>query len=371
MEAVRLKIERAPPPHRAGGGANILVTGGAGYIGSHACKALAAQGYTPVAYDNLCRGNRWAVKWGPFEEGDIRDQARVRAVLEKYEPAAVMHFAAYAYVGESVRHPLFYYDNNFSGSAALLQAVVDHCVIPVVFSSSCATYGVPESVPILEEQTQQPINPYGASKLFVERLLGDLNKLNGLPWIALRYFNAAGADPDGDIGEAHDPETHIIPLAIQAACSGKPLTVFGTDYDTRDGTCVRDYVHVCDIADAHVKALEHLLAGGQSRALNLANKAGYSVKEVVYAVEKVCGLAVRLQMAARREGDPAVLVGDASRARTILGWLPRRSNLETQIHDAWCWMKTADASYSSLRANRHAIPSTGEASFKREGVASR
>ena len=325
MKPVRLEAERANRRQRAGSAANILVTGGAGYIGSHACKALAARGYTPIAYDNLGRGNRWAVKWGPFEQGDIKDEARVRAVLKKYEPVAVMHFAAYAYVGESVRQPLLYYDNNFNGSAALLRAIVSHRVMPVVFSSSCATYGVPESVPILEEQSQQPITPYGASKLYVERLLDDLNKSHGLPWVALRYFNAAGADPDGEIGEAHDPETHVIPLAVRAACSGEAFTVFGADYDTRDGTCVRDYVHVCDIADAHARALQYLLAGGQSRALNLANRAGFSVKEVVAAVESVCGRPVRLEIAARRQGDPAVLIGDGRRARATLGWFPQRS----------------------------------------------
>jgi len=361
MEPSSSDTKRVNGRRRPSMATNILVTGGAGYIGSHTCKALAARGYTPITYDNLCRGNRWAVKWGPLEEGDIKDEARVRAVLEKYEPAAVMHFAAYAYVGESVARPFLYYDNNFSGSAALLRAIVDHRVVPVVFSSSCATYGIPESVPIIEEQSQQPINPYGASKLYVERLLDELHKLHGLPQITLRYFNAAGADPDGEIGEAHDPETHLIPLAIRAACSGEPLTVFGTDYDTRDGTCVRDYVHVCDIADAHVTALEHLLAGGQSRALNLANRAGYSVMEVVNCVENVCGVALRLHTAARREGDPPVLVGDGRRARAVLGWLPRRSNLETQIRDAWRWMMTTNAAYPSSHLSHRAIPSKGTA----------
>ena len=360
MEPVRLEAKRAK---RAGGGRNILVTGGAGYIGSHACKALAAQGYTPITYDNLCRGNLWSVKWGPFEEGDIRDEARVRAVLEKYEPAAVMHFAAYAYVGESVTQPFLYYDNNFNGSASLLRAIVDHRVIPVVFSSSCATYGIPESVPILEEQTQHPINPYGASKLFVERLLGDLDNLHALRWIALRYFNAAGADPGGEIGEAHDPETHLIPLAIRAARSGEPLTIFGADYDTSDGTCVRDYVHVCDIADAHVKALEHLLAGGPSRAINLANKTGYSVQQVVAAVELVSGRPVHIKLADRRPGDPDILIGDGHRARVLLGWMPKRSNLETQIQDAWRWAETANGACASSFVDPLA------SSPNREGVA--
>src|SRR6266568_6476010 len=237
---------------------NILVTGGAGYIGSHACKALAAAGYVPIAYDNLSRGNRWAVKRGPLEQGDIADPARVRAVLEKYRPAALMHFAAYAYVGESVEQPLLYYKNNFAGTAALLQTVLGFRTIPVVFSSSCASYGVPERVPIPEDHPQRPINPYGYSKLFIERMLADLNVASGLPWIALRYFNAAGADPDGQIGEAHDPETHLTPLVLAAALTGVPVRIFGNDYETPDGTCIRDYIHVSDIADAHLRALEHL-----------------------------------------------------------------------------------------------------------------
>ncbi len=243
---------------------NVLVTGGAGYIGSHACKALAAAGYVPIAYDNLSRGNRWAVKWGPLEQGDIADPARVRAVLEKYRPAALMHFAAYAYVGESVEQPLLYYKNNVAGTAALFQAVLDFQTMPVVFSSSCASYGVPEEIPISEDHPQRPINPYGYSKLFVERMLADLNAAFGLPWMAFRYFNAARADPRSEIGEAHDPETHLIPLVLAAARGGPPVLIFGNDYDTPDGTCVRDYIHVSDIADAHVRGLKHLLDGGKS-----------------------------------------------------------------------------------------------------------
>ena len=265
------------------------MTGGAGYIGSHACKALAAKGYVPITYDNLSRGNVWAVKWGPFEHGDIANSQQLRAVLEKYRPRALMHFAAYAYVGESVEQPLLYYGNNFAGTAVLLQTVVDYQCIPVVFSSSCATYGVPERVPITEDHPQRPINPYGYSKLFVERMLADLNVACCLPWIALRYFNAAGADPRGEIGEAHDPETHLIPLVLAAARTGAPVRIFGNDYDTVDGSCVRDYIHVSDIADAHVLALEYLLNGGSSCALNLANARGYSVKEVIAAAETVCG----------------------------------------------------------------------------------
>jgi UDP-arabinose 4-epimerase len=318
---------------------NILVTGGAGYIGSHACKALAAKGYLPVTYDNISRGNLWAVKWGPLERGDIADEQRLRAVLERYRPSALMHFAAYAYVGESVERPLLYYQNNFAGSAALLHTLVQYQPMPVVFSSTCATYGIPDRVPITEDHPQRPINPYGCSKLFVERMLADLNVACGLPWMALRYFNAAGADPQGEIGEAHDPETHLIPLVLTAARTGAPVRIYGDDYDTADGSCIRDYIHVSDIADAHVRALDYLLKGGESCALNLANTRGYSVKEVIAVAEKVCGRPIPSEIAARRQGDPPVLIGDASRAHALLGWKPIRSNLETQIGDTWKWMK--------------------------------
>jgi UDP-glucose-4-epimerase GalE len=317
---------------------NILVTGGAGYIGSHVCKALATAGYLPIAYDNLCRGHRWAVKWGPLEEGDIADPVRVRVVLDKYQPAALMHFAAYAYVGESVAQPVLYYQNNFAGTAALLRGLLGFRIIPVVFSSSCATYGVPERIPITEDHPQRPINPYGRSKLFVENMLTDLNVAFGLPWMAFRYFNAAGADPDGEIGEVHDPETHLVPLILSAARGGPPVRILGNDYDTPDGTCVRDYIHVSDIADAHVLGLTHLLAGGKSSALNLANSRGYSVKEVIEVVERVCGCTIPWEFSARRPGDAPVLIGDAALAHKLLGWKPTRSRLETQIQDAWNWL---------------------------------
>jgi UDP-glucose-4-epimerase GalE len=316
----------------------ILVTGGAGYIGSHTCKALAAKGFEPVVYDNLSRGNRWAVKWGPLEEGDIADTTRLRAVFEQYRPAALMHFAAYAYVGESVENPLLYYRNNIGGTASLLQALVDFQAIPVIFSSTCSTYGVPKSSPISENHPQIPINPYGFSKLVVERMLADLDAAYGLRSVSLRYFNAAGADPDREIGEAHNPETHLIPLVLAAVRDGNAVRVFGNDYDTADGTCVRDYIHVVDIADAHVRALEYLTGGGESCALNLANALGYSVKEVVATAERVCGKLIRVELAPRRIGDPPVLIGAADRARTLLGWKPARSNLEIQIADAWNWM---------------------------------
>jgi UDP-glucose-4-epimerase GalE len=261
---------------------NILVTGGAGFIGSHACKALAKSGFHPITYDNLSRGHREAVKWGPLEVGDVADSGRLHAVLEQHQPAAVMHFAAYAYVGESVENPLLYYRNNVAGSAALLQAVIEYKPLPFVFSSTCATYGIPDKIPITEDHPQRPINPYGFSKLVVERMLADIAVSHQLPWVALRYFNAAGSDPENEIGEMHDPETHLIPLVLEAARSGLPVQIFGTDYDTPDGTCIRDYVHVTDIADAHVRALNHLLAAGESCAINLSNARGYSVKEQTY-----------------------------------------------------------------------------------------
>jgi len=316
----------------------VLVTGGAGYIGSHACKALAARGMEPVVYDNLSRGNRSAVKWGPLEEGDIADTGRLRTVLERHGPAAVMHFAAFAYVGESVQEPLLYHRNNIGGTSALLQALTDYGLLPFVFSSTCSTYGVPHTIPIPEDYPQSPINPYGFSKMVVERMLADLDLARGLRSVSLRYFNAAGADPEGEIGEMHNPETHLIPLVLAAARDDTPVRVFGTDYNTPDGTCIRDYIHVVDIADAHLRALDYLLKGGTSCALNLANARGYSVKEVVAVAERVCGRPIRTEMAPRREGDPPVLIGSAVHAETLLGWRPTRSALETQIADAWNWM---------------------------------
>ena len=317
----------------------ILVTGGAGYIGSHACKALAAGGFEPVTYDNLSRGNRWAVKWGPLEVGDIADEPRLREVLEEHQPAAAMHFAAFAYVGESVQNPNLYYQNNVCGSAALLRTISQWQPVPVVFSSTCATYGVPDQVPIPEGHPQRPINPYGFTKYVVERILSDLDHAHGLRSVSLRYFNAAGSDPDGDIGEAHDPETHLIPLVLAAARDGTAVTVFGDDYDTTDGTCVRDYIHVTDLADAHVQALKYLMSGGKTCALNLANARGYSVLDVIQTAERVCGKPIRIKMAPRRDGDPPALIGSSERARQLLGWVPGRSALDVQIGDAWRWMQ--------------------------------
>jgi UDP-glucose-4-epimerase GalE len=319
----------------------ILVTGGAGYIGSHACKALAAKKFEPVVIDNLSRGNRWAVKWGPLEEVDISDGARLRKIFDCYQPCAVMHFASFAYIGESLENPLLYYQNNVAGSAALLRAIVETRMIPIVFSSTCATYGVPESVPISEQHAQRPINPYGFSKLAIERMLTDVEQSHGLRSISLRYFNVAGADPGREIGEAHDPEPHLIPRVLAAARDGTAMTVYGDDYQTADGTCIRDYIHVSDIADAHVLALDYLLSNGSSCALNLANARGYSVKDVIETVQRVCGKIIEVQKAPRRPGDPPVLIGLADRARTELGWAPKRAPLEVQISDAWHWMQKA------------------------------
>jgi UDP-glucose-4-epimerase GalE len=325
----------------------ILVTGGAGYVGSHACKMLALRGFEPITFDNLSRGNRWAVKWGPLEIGDIANANRIRDVLRRYQPAAVMHFAAYAYVGESLEKPLLYYRNNVCGSAALLAAITDYRSIPVVFSSTCAVYGNSEQTPIGEDHPLQPISAYGVSKRAVERILADLDRANGLRSISLRYFNAAGADPEGEIGEAHDPEPHLIPRVLAAARDGACVTVYGDDYPTPDGTCIRDFVHVVDLADAHIRALDDLLAGGPSGVLNLANARGYSVMEVIQAAQRVCEKSLRFEIAPRRSGDPAMLVGSATRAYERLGWMPARAALEQQIEDAWRWMNESQAKRSS------------------------
>ena len=316
----------------------VLVTGGAGYIGAHTCKALALAGYFPVTLDNLVHGRKQAVRWGPLVEADIRDRARVRQTIDQYRIDAVLHFAGFAYVGESMRDPGKYFDNNVAASLALLEAVRASGIAHFVFSSSCATYGIPLSVPIGEDQAQQPINPYGESKLMMERALHWYGLAHGMGTVALRYFNAAGADPDGEIGEDHDPETHLIPLAIGAALGSRPpLEVFGTDYPTPDGTAVRDYVHVSDLAQAHVRALEYLYAGGASRAFNLGTGRGHSVREVVAAVERVAGRAVARREAPRRPGDPASLVAAPGSARELLAWTPLRSDLETIITTAWRW----------------------------------
>lgn len=318
---------------------NIFVTGGAGYIGSHTCKALSKAGYTPVSYDNLVYGHRWAVQWGPLEVGDIADRARLDEVIDHYCPKAVMHFAAFAYVGESVQDPGKYYRNNVAGTLTLLEAMRDHGIDKLIFSSTCATYGIPDSVPITEDHPQRPINPYGASKLMIERMLRDFDIAHGLRSISLRYFNAAGADQDGEIGEAHDPETHLIPLVLDAAAGKRPvITVFGDDYDTPDGTCVRDYIHASDLADAHVLALRALEGGAGTTAYNLGNGQGFSVREVIAVAEAVTGLRVPVDIGPRRAGDPARLVGNAQAAIDVLGWRPRYIELNDLLSTAWQWL---------------------------------
>lgn len=319
----------------------VLVTGGAGYIGSHACKALAKAGHLPVVYDNLVYGHREAVRWGPFVEGDIADRSRLDATILEFQPEAVMHFAAYAYVGESVTDPGKYYRNNVAGSLTLLEAMRDHAIGRLVFSSTCATYGLPEVECMSEHHAQRPINPYGASKLMVERMIADFAVAHGLRATSLRYFNAAGADPDGEIGEDHSPETHLIPLALAAALGSIPqLTIFGDDYDTDDGTCIRDYVHVSDLADAHVLALGGLDRGGPGlRAYNLGNGRGHSVREVVRSAERVTGGKVPLTVGSRRDGDPPRLVSAAALATSELGWTPQYSSIDQMVATAYAWMR--------------------------------
>ena len=284
----------------------VLVTGGAGYIGAHACKALARAGYTPITYDNMVYGHRSAVKWGPLEEGDITDCARLEAVMRKYTPKAVMHFAAYAYVGESVEKPSKYYRNNVAGTLTLLESMRNCGIDKIIFSSTCATYGMPEQIPIPEDHPQNPINPYGRSKLMIEWILKDFAAAYDMRYVSLRYFNAAGADPDAEIGEDHDPETHLIPLVLDVA-SGKraQIEIFGTDYDTPDGTCIRDYIHVTDLADAHLLALEYLISGGNSDVFNLGNGNGFSVREVIATALKITGCDIPYLESDRRAGDPA------------------------------------------------------------------
>ena len=317
---------------------NVLVVGGSGYIGSHACKALHKAGYTPVTFDNLVYGHRRAVKWGPLVVGDIQDRKALDHVFMEYKPAGIMHFAAYISVGESVDNPGKYYGNNVAGTISLLEAVRDYGVKSFVFSSTAATYGVPLKVPIPVDHSQNPINPYGWSKLMIEQILRDFEHAHGIKNACLRYFNASGADPDCEIGEMHSPETHLVPLVIMAAQGLIPnIKVFGTDYPTPDGTAIRDYIHVSDLAEAHVGALEMLMAGKNSISLNMGTGQGHSVREVIAMVEKVSGLKVPYSETTRRAGDPPLLVADGSLAQDILGWKPRMSDLENIVTTAWKW----------------------------------
>lgn len=322
----------------------ILVVGGAGYIGSHACKALAGAGHEPIVYDNLSTGHRDFVRWGLLEEGDIRDRARLVEVLQQHKPDLVMHFAALAYVGESVEQPAKYYDVNVAGMANLLEAMRECGVERIVFSSTCATYGIPEKMPISEDFPQNPINPYGFTKLVAEQMMQDYQRAYGLKWTALRYFNAAGCDPDGEIGESHDPETHAIPLALMALLGqGGAFKVMGTDYPTADGSAVRDYIHVTDLADAHVRAAEYLAIGGEPTAMNLGTGNGTSVLELVAAIERVSGRSFPVEMAPRRAGDPPELYASPDKARRLLGWGPQHSSIDEIIATALAWLEQQSA----------------------------
>lgn len=315
----------------------VLVTGGAGYIGSHVAKALAADGMVPVTYDSLVRGHRQVVRWGPFVQGDIGDAALLRETMRRYRIQAIVHLAAFAYVGESIEHPARYFENNVRKGLVLLQAAIEAGVRWFVFSSSCATYGVPDGPLVTEDTPQRPINPYGETKLVLERALKWYAGAYGLQSVSLRYFNAAGADPEGELGEEHSPETHVIPLILAAADGADPFRVFGNDYGTHDGTCVRDFIHVSDLADAHVRSLRYLEAGHPSISLNLGTGTGYSVMEMIQRAEEMTGRTVSYALSPRRPGDPPVLVADCSRAHEVLGWRATRSDLATIIESAWRW----------------------------------
>jgi UDP-glucose-4-epimerase GalE len=314
----------------------VLITGGAGYIGSHTTRLFRERGVETIVLDNLSTGHRAAVQ-GTFAELDLADRDGLLALLKKHRPTAVVHFAARTYVGESVENPSIYYRENVIHTWNLLEAMRAADVRSIVFSSTCATYGEPQKVPIAEDHPQAPVNPYGETKLAIERALGWYQRAYALRFAALRYFNAAGADPDGEVGEDHDPETHLIPLAIEAALGGKGLEIYGTDYPTPDGTAIRDYIHVQDLADAHVAALNKLREGATSLHVNLGTGRGHSVREVIAAVEKVSGKKVPARETGRRAGDPPALVADARLAAEVLGWKARIPDIETIVEHAWRW----------------------------------
>lgn len=326
----------------------ILVTGGAGYIGSVTAELLRARGEEVVVLDNLSRGHRAAVApETPFYEGNVGDRELVARIVRQHAVESCVHFAAFAYVGESVAQPALYYENNVEQGVRLLGALVGAGVRRLVFSSTCATYGEPRRIPIDEAHPQQPTNPYGWSKLFLERIMADYDHAYGLRFVALRYFNASGAVPER--GEHHEPETHLIPLVLKAAGGAiEHVSVFGGDYETHDGTCVRDYIHVADLAEAHALALDHLRGGGASAAVNLGNGQGYSVLEVVEAARRVTGREIKVEMQERRPGDPSHLVADAARARDLLGWRPRHPDLDAIIGSAWEWHTAHPRGYAAL-----------------------
>jgi UDP-glucose-4-epimerase GalE len=325
----------------------VLVTGGAGYIGSHTAKALQRAGFRVVVFDNLSAGHRGAVQYGELVEGDITDVAGVRSALRRHAASAVVHFAAFLDVGESVREPARYYRNNVIGALSVLESMVAESVRSFVFSSTCATYGEPIETPIPETHPQRPINSYGETKLAVERALAHFERAYGIRWTALRYFNAAGADPDGEIGEDHTPEIHLIPRAIHAATGGPALEVFGDDYPTPDGTCLRDYVHVSDLADAHVRALKMLVERGTSGAYNLGTGRPHSVREVIAAVERVSGRKVPWTVGPRRKGDPAVLYAASAHAQAELRWMPQFLDLDSIVRTAWAWHRAHPNGYAT------------------------
>ena len=321
----------------------ILICGGAGYIGSHINKLLNKQGYKTVVFDNLVYGHKEAVKWGDFVKGDLSNIEDIEKVFSQYKIDAVFHFAAYAYVGESVNEPEKYYYNNVVNTLNLLKVMKKHGCNRIIFSSTCATYGEPDKVPITEDMPQNPINPYGATKLMIERVFKDYNKAYGLNFVVLRYFNAAGADSDCELGESHNPETHIIPLVLDAAGGQREdVKVFGTDYDTPDGSCIRDYIHVEDLASAHLLALHHLENGKQSDFFNLGNETGTSVLEVVDSAKRITGNTFKVTISPRRAGDPAILVGSSDKAKKILGWNPKYPDIDTIIEHAWKWHEKAE-----------------------------
>jgi UDP-arabinose 4-epimerase len=323
----------------------VLLTGGAGYVGSHAAKCLKRNGFEPVTLDDLSSGHRWAVKWGPFVQGDIADAKLVRETVARYRIRAVLHLAAYASVGESMAKPWKYFQNNVTGSLRLLDALRDSSAEHIIFSSTCATYGTPQHGRIKESDLQNPVNPYGESKLMIEKALRWYGEAYGITSVCLRYFNAAGADPEGELGEVHNPETHLIPTAINTAlglCDS--LEIYGRDYPTRDGSAVRDYTHVADLAEAHVTALQYLLEGGSSESVNLGTGHGYSVLEVIRAVEQVSRTKIRARFSDRRPGDPAALVADPSKALDILGWRATSSSLDEIVRTAWDWHSARERS---------------------------
>lgn len=317
----------------------ILVTGGAGYIGSQACKALKKAKFLPIAYDNLSQGHKSAVKWGPLIHADICNKRRLKQAFLKHKPMAVIHFAGSALVGESVENPSKYYVNNVTGSTTLLETMLEHNVKLLIFSSSCATYGKPLSIPISESHPQKPVNPYGYTKLIIEQMIKDFEKAYGFKFAILRYFNAAGADLEAEIGENHYPETHLVPNMLKAMLSNKNLEIYGSDFDTEDGSAIRDYVHVVDLADAHVKALKWLLNENKSLELNLGTGKGFSVLEMVQNAEKLFNKKIKFKLTKRRSGDPSILIADPQLSRKILNWQPQFSSLETILKSAYLWHK--------------------------------